>query len=501
MAEYDAYKYSPDVPLLHGTRWASEEEIKQSMTRVRLSDAEGRFVSGLPVISNGETVYVDDSDAHSLIIGSTGSKKTRLFAMPMLELIRRAGESAVVTDPKGELYDLTAASFEKSGYQVDVINLRDPYRSNGWNPLAVARAYQEAGNTERASGIVNDFAATFIPDATTGEPYWTQAARAMLQGLALMLIEGTNIFRRNEVHLGTLRKLSADLVNEPDHEGHPMMTLVKAFPAESTVRANLDAVISAPDKTFGSIKSSYEAPMQRLYLQKSLVSMLSHHDLDFNRLGLKKTVLYVIMPDEKTTLHAVVSLIIKQCYEMLIDLAQRRKGNALPVRVNFLLDEFSNLPRIPDMAAMISAARSRNIRFHLIIQGLYQLSSKYGQDDAQTIKGNCQNWAFLTSRELPLLSEISALCGEDSTTGEPLISTSQLQRLNKEKGEALMLLGRHYPYIAHLPDVSEYVMPRPEGTRPFPYLPRKRLAIPSSQTLFERALRATQPTSDFEDEE
>lgn len=468
MSEYNAYKYNENEPLMRGTRWAQDEEIMKVTRKISLSDKKAVFHSGLPVISDGETVYLDDSDSHSLIIGSTGSKKTRLFAMPMLEIMRRVGESVVVTDPKGELYDLTAQFFEDSGYKVEVINLRDPYHSSGWNPLSLARECYKRHDEDRAASIVNDFSASIIPERPdVKDPFWIQTAQAMLRGLTMMLVEGIDFFPDEAVNLATLRHLSEHLVKKEDWEDNPFWDVLDQYPEDSLARSNLKAILRGSDRTFDNIKVSFDAPLNQLYIQKSLVSLLSRNEVQFDQLGLQKTILYLIMPDEKTTLHMIVSLIIKQCYEQLIRLAQSYANNALPFRVNFLLDEFSNLPKIPDMPAMISAARSRNIKFFLIIQGLYQLTSKYEEDDAHTIKGNCGNWVFLTSRELPLLKEISELCGEDAQTGERLITVSQLQRLNKEKGEALILLGRQYPYIAHMADISEYHLPACKP-RPFP---------------------------------
>ena len=128
------------------------------------------------------------------------------------------------------------------------------------------------------------------------------------------------------------------------------------------------------------------------------------------------------------------------------------------MRVNFVLDEFCNMPKIQDMPAMISAARSRNMRFYLVAQSMHQLRGKYGED-ADTIKGNCDNWVFLTSKELALLNEISELCGSITTAGNikrALISVSELQRLDKERGEALILHCRQYPFISELADISAY---------------------------------------------
>jgi len=236
----------------------------------------------------------------------------------------------------------------------------------------------------------------------------------------------------------------------------------------------LQAGIQGSEKTFMNLQASFTGPMQIFTVQQSLMRMLSTNQIDFREMGTRKTVLYIIMPDEKTTMHRLISLAIKQCYEVLIDTAQRCPGMKLPYRVNFLLDEFSNLPAIPDMSSMISAARSRNIRFYLVVQSMHQLISKYG-DDAHTIRGNCNDWVYLTSRELSLLQELEELCGRDPQTRIPLISVSQLQRLDKNRGEALVLCGRLYPYLSRLADIDSYPFAHMESAS-LPVLPRVELA-------------------------
>ena len=197
-------------------------------------------------------------------------------------------------------------------------------------------------------------------------------------------------------------------------------------------------------------------------IQPNLLRMLSVSEFDMDTLGEKPTAVFLIMPDEKTTYHRLVSLFIKQSYEYTIYSAQKQAGEdgfilgKMPVRVNYILDEFSSLPTIKDFPAMISAARSRNIRFNLIMQSKHQLLQRYDQE-AWTIQSNCNNWIFLTSRELDFLQEISELCGE--VTGQQkksLLSVSDLQRLDKDKGEVLILSGRLNPCIARLPDIDEY---------------------------------------------
>ena len=164
----------------------------------------------------------------------------------------------------------------------------------------------------------------------------------------------------------------------------------------------------------------------------------------------------------------LAAMFIKQLYEILIREAQNEEDGTLPVRVNFLLDEFCNIPKIPDMPSMISAARSRNMRYFLVAQSKHQLVGRY-QEDADTIKGNCDNWVFLTSKELDLLTEISSLCGDIVTASHekrPLISVSELQRFSKEKGEALIMHARQYPFISQLADIDMY-----EAFKGYPPLP------------------------------
>ena len=231
---------------------------------------------------------------------------------------------------------------------------------------------------------------------------------------------------------------------------------------------NLSNILSltGTETTHGCIVSTATSYLQPLIKSRELCRMMSRSTFDMKSLGRKKTVVYLIVPDEKTTFNFIITAFVKQVYEVLINEAQQMTNKALPVRVNFVLDEFCNVPKIPDMASMISAARSRNMRFFLYVQGMRQLQGKYGYD-AETIKGNCENLVFLNSREHGLLKEFSTLCGNTSFTDlsgnvgiRPLISTSDLQRLCKDSGQALILHGRHYPFMTELPDIDQYSFKR-----------------------------------------
>ena len=180
--------------------------------------------------------------------------------------------------------------------------------------------------------------------------------------------------------------------------------------------------------------------------------MLCHSDFDMKEIGRQKTAVFMIVQDEKKTLHPLATIFIKQCYETLIDVAQE-SGGKLPYRTNFILDEFANMPPLKDVTTMVTAARSRLIRFTFIIQNYAQLTQVYGKENAETIKGNC-NITYLISSELGALEELSKLCGEvkskdkDKTASTPLVTVSDLQRL--QQYETISLRLRTMPFKTKL---------------------------------------------------
>ncbi len=464
---YDAYRYDNRPLSSGGTHWESEEKIRENLDLIEL-DAPFYPTCGLPMISNGRQAYVSGGDSHGLIMGSTGSKKTRLFVQPMMHMIAKAGESVICTDPKGELYQRTSGLFHQMGYHVQVFNLRDPARSYGWNPLRKARKHVLVREYDKAGSLIDDLAVSFFPriSSAKADPFWQNMNRALFTFLAHMVVDGIDFFPNEEVSFKRFQSL-LDHFNGGGSENNDGVTnrLAAQYPKWSRVHMCYSAIAHGSEKTYENILASYHAETAYLFSNARLLHLLSVNDLEFESLGTRKTALYIIMPDEKTTYHPLVSLMVKRVYEELIGKAQKAPGGTLPVRVNFMLDEFCNLPEIPDMSAMISAARSRNVRFYLVVQSLRQLEEKYGSN-AGTIRGNCNDWAFLTSRELALLEELSSLCGTREDTGKPLITVSQLQRLDKTKGETLLMCGRLYPFISQLADIDEYCF---EKIRPVPF--------------------------------
>ncbi len=446
------YKLGKYQNINQETRWATTEEIKRSSTYINLHD-DTYPGAGIPLMSNGHEAYVDNLDTHTLIFGATGSKKTRLFCMPILNYFVKAGESFVATDPKGELYARTSGIAKAHGYNTVVLNFRDIGNGDMWNPLLLPYELYHNGKQDEAVAMLNDFVRTIASPQlkNTKDVFWPEMASSLALANLLLLMEAAS---KEEVNVASLAALCTT------DSSDKLSKLSANMKMDTIAGLNYKNIFTSAEKTLQSIMVSLFGMIRIFTTQKNLTNMLSGNTIDISRFGREKTAVYLIIPDEKSTYHFLVTTFIKQAYELLIAEAQKSKNRQLPVRVNFVLDEFCNLPQIPDMPSMISAARSRNMRYFLVVQSLHQLKSCYAEN-ADTIKGNCDNWVFLTSKELDLLKEISELCGSYHTANglnRRLISISELQRLDKNKGEALIMHSRQYPVISEIADIDSYPM-------------------------------------------
>lgn len=417
-------------------------------------------LGGLPLAWNREegTVAVDQTDSHSLIIGPTGSKKTRLVAMPTVRIMGSAGESVIISDPKAEIYARTVEYLRSLDYDINVINLRIPDYSKRWNPLNIPYHFYCNGDMDKACEFANDIAQNMIPHIEGKDPFWDNSAASFLFGLIILLFKYCHEYDMPEKHvnLKNIFEIRNVLFAGIDTNKSFLWEYAKK---DAFIRNSLIGTVETAKDTRAGILSTFDQAMRNISIQPNLLDMLSGDELDLNQFLKKKQALYLIMPDEKTSYHRLVSLFVKQSYEYFIYLAQKDlydksvEAGYLPIRINYILDEFSSLPTVSDFPAMITAARSRNIRFVLFVQSKHQLRQRYG-DETETIMANCLNWVFLTTRELSLLKDISELCGTKDQ--KPILSISHLQRLSKEEGEILILSGRKKPYIGRLPDINLY---------------------------------------------
>ena len=430
------------------SRWCSEKEMKKTVKEVDPSEEKAE-AGGSVVINNGKKLWVDDGEAHSLIIGATGSGKTQCVVFPAIKVLAKAGESMVLTDPKGELYETTSEMLRNYGYNVIILNFRDPQKGNAWNPMNLPYKLYKEGNSDKAVELLDDLALNILYDEkNTGDPFWEKSAADYFSGLALGLFEDAT---EEQVNLNSM-----NLMSTLGEEKHNRTNYIKEYfdmkdPAKPAY-VNASGTVYAPEETKGGVLSTFKQKIKLFSSRDNLSEMLAYSDFDMKDIGRKKTAVFMIVQDEKKTLHPLATIFIKQCYETLIDVAQEAGGH-LPYRTNFILDEFANMPPLKDVTTMVTAARSRHIRFDFIIQNFAQLTKVYGKEDAETIKGNC-NILYLISSELQALEELSKMCGEvkskdkEKTSSTPLVTVSDLQRM--PMGQVIWLRLRMMPFKTKL---------------------------------------------------
>ena len=428
------------------SRWAKDKEIKEELECVEITQRNSK-AAGVPIILNDKEMWVDNGEYHSLVIGATGSGKTQTVILPMVHSLAKARESMIITDPKGEIYEKTSNMLRARGYQILLLNFRDPQHGNAWNPMSLPYQMYKSGNQDKAIELLDDLALNILYDDSNknADPFWEKTSADYFSGVALGLFEDA---KPNEININSISL--ATTVGEEKFGGS---TYIKEYfngkDPNSAASINASSTIMAPSETKGSILSVFKQKVKLFASRENLSEMLSHSDINLESIGEKPTAVFIVIQDEKKTYHSLVTILLKQIYETLISVAQRH-GGQLPIRTNFLLDEFANMPPLKDVTTMITAARSRKIRFTMIIQNFAQLDDVYGKEEAETIRGNCGNIIYLITTELKALEEISKMCGEekskkdDKTASTPLVTVSDLQRM--KQFEVIILRMRKQPF-------------------------------------------------------
>ena len=428
------------------SRWAKDKEIKEELECVQIQ-AKNSKAAGVPIILNENEMWVDNGEYHSLVIGATGSGKTQGVILPTVHSLAKAKESMIITDPKGEIYEKTSNMLRSRGYQILLLNFRDPQNGNAWNPMSLPYQMYKSGNQDKAIELLDDLALNILYDESNknADPFWEKTSADYFSGVALGLFEDA---KEEEININSISL--ATTVGEEKFGGS---TYIKEYfngkDPNSAAAINASSTIMAPNETKGSILSVFKQKVKLFASRENLSEMLSYSDIDLESIGEKPTAVFIVIQDEKKTYHSLVTILLKQIYETLIRVAQRHDGK-LPIRTNFLLDEFANMPPLKDVTTMITAARSRRIRFTMIIQNFAQLDDVYGKEEAETIRGNCGNIIYLITTELKALEEISKMCGEvkskkdDKTASTPLVTVSDLQRMKQY--EVIILRLRKQPF-------------------------------------------------------
>lgn len=499
---------------LEQSRFQTEKELSKNFTELDFQDLKHTEIIGTPV----QAVQIKDKlniifskPAHTLVIGTTGSGKTTTFVNPMIQILSetKTKPSLFVSDPKGELYADHAEALKKKGYEVKVLDLRNPYNSVRWNPLERAYIYyqrmlhldeevitdEEKGcyrfdgkeyyeQEEKDAAVqvkkqqlydivyedLHDITTVLCPVNNKNEPMWESGAKNLVLAIALAMLEDSENpklgLTKEKYNFFSITKVATNTENECEE----LINYFKNRNPLSKAVSLSKQVLDASDKTRGSYLSSTFDKLA-MFADQSLCALTSENEIEFGSMGERPIALFLQIPDEKETRHTLAAMVILQAYKELVYKANTYDSLSLPKPVYFLLDEFGNLPKVHKLEQMITVGRSRNIWMNLVVQSYAQLAKVYDDKSADIIKSNCNIQVFIGTTDYKTIEEFSKRCGNfsimqrsvgfNSAKGEdinsntsvkerPLIYPSELQRLNNNgnMGNAIVTVFGYYPIKA-----------------------------------------------------
>ena len=341
-----------------------------------------------------------------LVIGGSGSGKTRFFVKPNL---LQCHSSYVVTDPKGTILNEVGALLDRKGYRIKSLNLINFKKSMRYNPLAYIRSEKDILKLVNAL-ILN----TKGEGEKSSEDFWVKAERLYYSALIGYIWYEAEPEERNFITL--LDLINASEVREDDEEFQSPVDLLfakleKEHPDHFAVKQYRKFKMAA-GKTAKSILISCGARLAPFDI-KELRDLMAYDEMELDTIGDKKTALFLIMSDTDSTFNFVIAILQSQLTNLLCDKADDVYGGRLPVHVRFILDEFANIGQIPQFDKLIATIRSREISASIILQSQSQLKTIY-KDAADTIVGNCDTTLFLGGKEKTTLKEISEILGKET---------------------------------------------------------------------------------------
>ena len=333
------------------------------------------------------------------MLDGSGSGKSASYVIP--NAYQLLG-SYVFTDPKGELYDKTAGFLKSKGYDIKVLNLVNPKKSDGYNPLMHIESEIDV------DVIANTIVKGQKTEGSNADPYWDDMAEMLLKALIYYLLATRP---EEEQNLASC----AELVRAANSNGggNLLTELMNQLPYDHPARMNYKSIEIAPEKTYGSILSTLQSKLGK-FDSKDIAELTSTNTINFEEIGSKKTAVYVISSDTHTAYDFLLTIFFSQMIQHLYDFADKQ-GGALPQPTYFILDEFANIGKIPDFDKKISTSRSRKISFSVILQNLDQLEAVY-EKSHETIIGNCDTTVFLGSNSQKTVEYFSKELGEKTVS-------------------------------------------------------------------------------------
>ena len=461
---YNVIEDNKMIRLLLLNKTISEEMFEQYKFE------KGGISLGLEKINNREKIYYNDEDTHSIILGATRSGKGRTVLLQTIGIQGLAGESMILSDPKGELFCYTNEFLKNLGYEVIALDFEEPEKSNSYNFLQNVIDYVNEGDMTRAIDSVEDIVDMLVQKGSN-EPIWENGEKSVL-AFAILLVVIENKKRPEYQNLTNAYHFLSKMCVSDENGKIPLNKYIQDLDDNHPAKLKASIALVAPEKTRGSFFTSALSTL-RLFANPFIYEMSKQTDFDIND-STKKRAIFIIIPDQKKTYNSLAGLFISQYYNSLIKNA-KSNGNRLQRRVNFNLDEFGNYPAINGMESKMTVSAGYGIRFNLFIQSFAQLKSVYDEDVARVLKDNAETLIYLRSKDTETLKEVSERLGtytainvtESNGKGSFTSSTSYIERplLNYKEVEKIkrpntLVLRDGENVIFHSPDLSNWLFNR-----------------------------------------
>lgn len=416
----------------YGTaRWGTPADIKPFIdpvfeNNVLLTQTERLMMSNRPKEPKNAR------NKNILVIGGSGSGKTRFFAKPNLMQLH---SSYVITDPKGSILIECGQLLQRAKYKIKVLNTINFSKSMHYNPFSYLRSEKDILKLVNTI-IVN----TKGEGAQSGEDFWVKAERLYYTALIGYIYYEAPEEEKNIITLLDMINASDTREDDEDYKNPVdlMFDRLEEKDPEHLALKQYKKYKLAAGKTAKSILISCGARLAPFDI-KELRDLMEYDEMELDTLGDRKTALFLIMSDTDSTFNFVIAILQSQLFNLLCDKADDVYGGRLPVHVRCILDEFANIGQIPQFDKLIATIRSREISASIILQSQSQLKAIY-KDNADTIVGNCDTMLFLGGKEKTTLKEISEILGKETidsfntseNRGKEISHGLNYQKLGKE---------------------------------------------------------------------
>lgn len=451
----------------HGTaRWAIKAEIRKTYQHVPFLPKQWRkqALSGKAPTANGKplpqgivvgctggkgntTAMIDTGDVHALMIGAAGIGKTAYWLYPCIEYACASGMSFLSTDTKGDVMRNYGEIAKGYGYNISVIDLRNPTRSNGNNLLHLVNKYMDLysanpdelvykAKAEKYAKIISKTIILSGMDASSfgQNAYFYDAAEGLLTATILLVAEFCEPSKR---HIVSVFKIIQELLApSKDKKKNQFQQLMELLPNDHKAKWFAGAALNTAEQSMASVMSTALSRLNA-FLDSELEQLLCFDtEIDAEKFCSEKSAIFLIMPEENPNTFFMISLIIQQLYREILAVADEQ-GGKLKNRCVFFCDEFGTLPKIESAEMMFSASRSRRLQIVPIIQSFAQLEKNYGKEGAEIIIDNTQLTIF--GGFAPNSSSAEVL---SKALGSRTVLTGSVSRSKNDPSQSLQMTER-----------------------------------------------------------